>query len=479
MSLKSVKELEKNEVELEITIAKADFDEAVTKAFRKNAGRMNVPGFRRGKAPRSIIEKMYGKGVFYDEALNDLLPDAYTEALAESKVKAVSRPEFDIVSIDDNGVLLKAKLFRKPDVEIKDYFGLKAEKSVEKVTDAMVNEEVDRMRERNARTVEVTDRAAQKDDIVNIDYDGYTDGKQFEGGKAEKFDLKLGSGQFIPGFEDQIVGKKIGEEFDVNVTFPTEYHAKELAGKPAVFKCKLHAIKMSELPEADDEFAKDVSEFDTLAEYKADIKAKMTERNEKAADGQVEAQLIDGLLENFKAEIPAAMNETEIENLVRDYDTNLRMQGMDLNTFFKYTGMDLEKLRAEFAPRAERQVKVRLALEKIVELEKIEIPKEDIEAEYEKLAKTYGMKVEEVKASVTDEGIAADLAVEKAVALIKEKAVITEKKPAAKKAAPKKKAEAKEEAPAAETAEEKPAKKPTTRKKAAPKAEKKADDKAE
>lgn len=429
MGLKSVKELEKNAVELEIQIEKKDFDEAVTKVFKRNVGKMNVPGFRRGKAPRNIIEKMYGKGVFYDDALNDILPDTYTAALEESNVKAVSRPEFDIVSIDENGVFVKAKLYKKPEVEINNYFGITAEREVEEVTPEMVDAELERVRARNARMVDITDRAAQKDDIVTIDFDGYSDGEQFEGGKSEGYELKLGSGQFIPGFEDQVIGKNAGDEFDVNVTFPNEYHADSLAGKPAVFKVKLHAIKYSELPEADDEFVKDVSEFDTLAEYKADVRAKMLEKNNKAADEAAEAQIIDGLLANMTADIPLPMIEGEVDNLIRDYENSLRMQGMDMNTFFKYTGMDIQKMREQFEPKAERQVRVRLALEKIVELEKIEVSKEEIDAEFENIAKAYSMKVEDVRASINDEGIKADVAVGKAVNLIKEKAVITEKKP--------------------------------------------------
>jgi len=471
MSLKSVNQLEKNAVELEILIPKNEFDEAVTRAFKKNAGKISIPGFRRGKAPRNFVEKYYGKGVFDDEAINDILPAMYEAALAESKVEAVSAPEFEAVSNDENGVLIKAKLYRKPDVEVKDYLGLTAEKEVEKVTAAMVDAEIDRMRERNARTIDVTDRAAAKDDTVTIDYEGSVDGVPFEGGKADGADLKLGSGQFIPGFEDQIIGKSIGDEFDVNVTFPTEYHAAELAGKAAVFKVKLHAIKCSELPAADDEFAKDVSEFDTLAEYKSDIKAKMTERNAQAADKAVEAQLIDGIIANMTVDIPAAMIETECNALIREYEGNLRMQGLDLNTFFKYTGMDLAKMREQFAPDAERRVKVRLALEKIVELEKIEVSEEDIEAEFDKIAKAYDMKIESVKASIPAEGIKSDLAVEKAINLIKEKAVITEKK-AAKKTT-KKTAEKAEKAEGEEAPAEKTEKKKTTRKKAADKAEEK------
>ena len=276
--------------------------------------------------------------------------------------------------------------------------------------------------------VEVTDRASAMGDVVNFDYEGFVDGVAFDGGKAEGHDLKLGSGQFIPGFEDQLVERNIGDEFDVNVTFPEEYHASELAGKPAVFKCKLNGIKFNELPELDDEFARDVSEFDTLDEYKADIKAKLEERNNKAADADVEEQLIKALNEKLEAEIPEAMYEAETENFVRDYDTRLRMQGLDLATYFKYTGLDLDTIRKQMRPDAERQVKTRLALEKIAELEAIEISEEEIEAEFGRLAEAYGMEADKVKEAVATEALVADLKVKKAVDLVKESAKIVDAK---------------------------------------------------
>ncbi len=473
MSLKNVEKKEKNTVELTFVIDKKRFDEQVTAVFKKNAPKMSVPGFRKGKAPRAIIEKMYGKGVFYDDAVNDLLPEYYTEALKESKAEAVSQPQFEIVSIDEGGVEIKATIYVKPEVQIKDYFGIEAEKTVREATDEDVDREIQMTRERNSREIDVTDRAAQKDDNVIIDYEGFADGKAFEGGKAEKATLKLGSGQFIPGFEDQIVGHSVGDAFDVNVTFPKEYHAEDLAGKDATFKVKLHEIKFDELPELDDDFAKDVSEFDTLAEYKADVRAKLNERYEKEADGHVEEQIIDALIGKVEADIPDAMIETEAENMLRDYDNNLRMQGMNLNDFVKYTGMTLDTMREQFKPRAERQVKTRLALEKIAELEKIEATKEDIEGEIKRMAEAYGMKEEDIRKYVTDEDIAKDMAVKKAVELVKEKAVIktvkaeekAEKKPA-KKTAAKKTADKEEKTEKAE----KPAAKKTAAK--APKAEK-------
>jgi len=314
-------------------------------------------------------------------------------------------------------------------VTLRNYKGLAVDKVVKPVTDADVEEEIARVQRRNARTIDISDRAARLEDTVNIDYDGYADGKQFDGGKAEKQDLKLGSGQFIPGFEDQIVGHSVGDAFDVNVTFPTEYHAKELAGKDATFKVVLHGIKYDELPALDDEFAKDVSDFDTFDAYKADVKAKLEERNNKLADNTVEEKLIDLLIadDNFEADIPAVMVDTETENMLRDYDNNLRMQGLDLKTYFQYTGMDLSTMREQMKPQALRQVKVRLALEKIAALESIQASEEEIDEEIGKLATAYHMEKDDVKKAITPDMLAQDITVQKAVKLVKEQAVVTEK----------------------------------------------------
>lgn len=427
MSLKNVNKPETNVVEIEFTSDKAAFDAACDKAYKKNVGSISVPGFRKGKAPKHIIEKMYGKGVFYDEALNEIVNPAFADAVKDQDFKMVSQPEFDVVSIDDDGVTFKAKFYVKPEVEITDYIGIPVTKTVREASDEDADNEISDTQKRNSRQVEVTDRAAQDGDIVVIDFDGYVDDKPFEGGKAEKYNLTLGSGQFIPGFEEQIVGKNIGDEFDVNVTFPAEYHAAELAGKPAVFKIKLHEIKFNELPALDDEFAKDVSEFDTFAEYKTDVKAKIQDRYNKQADGEVEEQLINALIEKLKAEIPEPMYVAETENFVRDFDGRLRMQGLDLKTYFKYTGLDLDALRKQMRPQAERQVKTRLALEKIVELEGIKPTDEEIAAEYDRIAKAYNMELDKVKEMVDEAAIAEDVAVKKAVDLVKEKAVVTEK----------------------------------------------------
>ncbi len=429
MKLLKAEKIENSKYELEISVDKAAFDEAVNKAFQKESKKISVPGFRKGKAPRAIIEKMYGKGVFYETAINDIIPGVYSDAVAEAGITPVAQPDFDVVSIDDNGLVLSAKVFVKPEVTVKDYFGLEAKRTVAAVTDAEVDAEINTVRERNSREAEVMGRAAEMGDTAVIDYEGFCDGKAFDGGKGEDYALKLGSNTFIPGFEEQVAGHKIDDEFDVNVTFPTEYHAPELAGKEATFKCKLHALTRVELPELDDDFAKDVSEFDTFAEYKADIKAKIEKRHADSAEAAIGDQLIDALIEKMEADIPAPMFEAEAENLLRDYDNRLRMSGLDLNTYMKYTGMTLEKMREQFLPQAERQVKARLALEKIAELENVEVTEEDINAEYDRIAAAYNMPVDQVKASLPADAISEDIKVKKTMDLVREKAVVTEEKP--------------------------------------------------
>ena len=423
MSLIKKELTEKSGFVMEFSVSKEAFAKAENEAYKKQVKSINVPGFRKGKAPKAIIEKMYGKGIFFEDAINACIPDAFEEAVKEAGLEVVGMPKFDIVSAEDE-IVLKAEGFVKPEVTIEGYKGIEAEKKVEEVTDEAVEAELTKARERNARTIEITDRAAEMGDIANIDYEGSVDGVPFAGGKGEKHDLKLGSGQFIPGFEEQIVGKKVGESFDINVTFPTEYHAEELAGKAAVFKTTLNAIKFEELPEADDEFAKDVSEFDTLDEYKADIKAKMVKRNEDKAQGEFENALAEALMEKLVAEIPEPMFEAETENYVRDYDMRLRQNGLDLNTYFKYTGLTLDALREQMRPQAERQVKVRLALEKIAELEAIVVDDEAVEAEYKRISEAYNVPADEVKKMVAAEDIRADLRVAKAMDVVKETAKV-------------------------------------------------------
>ena len=424
MSLIKKELTDKNQYTLTIGVDAETFAAAVARAYKKNVGKINVPGFRKGKAPRAIIEKMYGKGVFYEDAINDCIPDAYEAAVAEAALAVVGRPEFDVESVDDNGLTLIAKVFVKPEVTVTDYKGIEAVRNEQAVTDADVDAEIERVRDRNARTVDVTDRAAAMGDTVKIDFDGSVDGVAFDGGKAEGHELKLGSGQFIPGFEDQIVGHKIGEQFDVNVTFPEEYHAAELAGKAATFKVTLKALTKIELPELDDDFAKDVSEFDTFAEYRADIAAKILKRHENAAESVFEETIVKALNEKLGGEeIPEGMIEAEVENQVRDFDNRLRMQGMDMGMYFKYTGMTLEGMRDQMRPQAETFVKTRLALEKIAELENLTATEEEIEAEYTRLSEAYGMEAEQVKGMIPAESISEDLRVKAAMELVKANAV--------------------------------------------------------
>ena len=445
MSLKETKKIDANRYQLEITVDGEKFREAIREAYKKNGKKINVPGFRKGKAPLHIIETYYGSEIFFEDALNLLYNDLVEDAIKESGLKVINdKMDFDLVSISkEDGVDFKVSLTTYPEIEIGEYKGLKAEKTTVKVDAAEVNAELNAMVERNARMVSVEDRAAKNGDTVVIDFEGFTDGKAFDGGKAEGHSLLLGSGQFIPGFEDQIVGKNIGDEFDVNVTFPEEYGAKELAGKEAVFKVKLHEIKVKELPAVDDEFAKDVSEFDTLKELKADLKKKATERKKKAAEEATENALVQQIVDSIKGEIPEAMFENRLNQCVEDLAYRLQSQGLNLETYLKYTNSNIDDFKKSFRPQAEAQVKYRLALEKIVELENIKPDDKEIEAEYEKLAKDYGVEADKVKNAIPAEEVAKDLAVGKAIDLIKENAVITEVEPKAEEKAPAKKPAAK------------------------------------
>ena len=427
MSLKTATVKETNRVELEVEVDAASFEAAVSKAYKKNIGKMNVPGFRKGKAPRSLVEKIYGSGVFYEDAVNALYPEALDAAIQESGYEYVEdKIDLDVESVGKEGLVFKAVITVKPEVELGEYKGLKATKKNQPVTDEDMENELKKVQERGARLVAVEDRPAQDGDTVTFDFEGFVDGEPFEGGKAENYTLVLGSGQFIPGFEEQIVGKSFDEEFDVNVTFPEDYHAENLKGKPAVFKCKLHEIQVKELPELNDDLAKDTSDFDTLEELKADIKAKLEHEREHAAQDAVENQLIDGLLEGFKAEVPEAMYTHRVDDSVRDFDYRLQSQGLNLQMYMQYTGMDMDAFRAGFREQAEKQVKLRLALEKIVKLENIEPSEEEIEAEYAKYADQYKMDVERVKKLIPAKELAKDLAVGKAMELVKDSAVITE-----------------------------------------------------
>ncbi len=450
MSLKETKKLDTNKYQLEITIDGEKFREAIKEAYRKNGKKINVPGFRKGKAPLHMVETYYGTEVFFEDALNLLYADVVEEAINESGLKVIDdKMDFELVSISkEDGVDFKVSVTTYPEITLKAYKGLKAEKQAVNVTAAEVNAEVKAMAERNARMVSVEDRAAKKGDAVVIDFEGFVDGVAFDGGKAEGHTLELGSGQFIPGFEEQIIGKNINDEFDITVTFPEDYGAKELAGKEAVFKIKLHEIKVRELPEVDDEFAKDVSEFDTLKELKADLKKKAVERKKKAADEAVENELIQQIVDGIEGEIPEAMFESRLNQSVEEFAYRLQSQGMDLQTYLKYTNSSIEDFKATFRPQAEMQVKYRLALEKIVELEGIKADEKDVEEQFKKMAESYGVEVEQVKAAIPVSEIEKDIAVGKAIDFVKENAVITEaaaeEKAAPKKTATKKTAEKKE-----------------------------------
>ena len=457
MSLIKKELTEKSGFVIEFSVSKEVYEKAEMEAYRKNVKTISVPGFRKGKAPKAIIERMYGKVVWFEDAINACIPEAFEEAVREAELNIVGQPVFDIVSTEGD-IVLKAEGFVKPTLEIKDYKGIKVEKNVEAVTDEAVDAEVEAARKRNARTIEVTDRVSAMGDIANIDYEGFVDGTRFDGGKGEGHDLKLGSGSFIPGFEEQVAGHNVGEEFDVNVTFPTEYHASDLAGKAATFKTKINSIKFEELPELDDEFVKDVSEFNTVSEYKADIKARMEKRNEDKAESEIGNALALALVEKLEGEIPAPMFDAETENMVRDYDTRLRQNGLDLGTYFKYTGLTLETLREQMRPQAEQQVKVRLALEKIAELEALTVSDEELETEYTNISNAYNVPLEEVKKMINADDLKADVLVGHAMKFVRDNAKVGK----AKKATTKKAAKAETaEAPAEE---KKPARKPRAKK---------------
>ena len=426
MNLKNTTKPEKNVAVLEFVIDKETFDVEVTKVFEKKKADIALPGFRRGKAPRHLIEKMYGAATFYDDALAALVPAAYTEALKESGVDAVSGPEYDIKSIDENGVVVTAKVFTKPEISLEGYEGLELTRKVAPVTDEEVENALKAALEKNARVSDVEGRPVKSGDTVKINYKGMLDGVAFEGGTAENADLKLGSGQFIPGFEEQVEGHNIGESFDIDVTFPEEYGASELAGKAVVFHIDLLSATETILPEADDEFAKDVSEFDTLDEYKADLKAKIEREHNDVAMRDVNEKMANALGELVTDEIPEVMFDNEVENLIRDYDGRLRSMGMKLDDYLKYTGGSLDSLREEMRPRAIAQVKTRLALETVAQLEKIEVADEDVEAEFKKIADSYHMEVEQVKMYIASEDLKKDLEVQKAADFVRDNAVITD-----------------------------------------------------
>lgn len=425
MSLKSSTKVDVNTQELVFTVDGAAFDAAIEKAYQRQKKNINVPGFRKGKASRKLVEKYYGEGVFFEEAINGLINAEMPDAIKEAELELVDTPKIEVVSADvKDGVEFKAICVTKPEVTVSEYKGLKAPKNVKDITEDDINAQIEQIRQRNARIVSVDDRAAQLQDEVIINFEGFMDGVAFDGGQAEDFPLKLGSGQFIAGFEDQIVGHSIGDEFDVNVTFPEDYQMEEYAGKPAVFKVKLNAINMTELPEVDDELIKDTTEFDTIDEWKADIKAKLEQQAEKRAASEFENHLMQKVIENTDGVIPKCMFDHRIDSLVSNFEHSLKQQGMDLDIYLQYTGMDMDSFRESFTERAENEVTLRLGLEKIAELENIEISDEAIENQLKEIADANNMTVEDVKMRLPMNDFVDDLRVNKAVEFVKENAVV-------------------------------------------------------
>ena len=425
MSLKATNNVETNKYELEIEISAEDFEAAIEKAYLKARKNIAMPGFRKGKAPRKLIEKEYGEQVFFEDAVNLLYAPVVNGAVEESGLELVTRPEVEVTEISkENGVRLKATCITKPEVEVKDYKGIEVEKVVNPVTDEDINKQLDALREKNVTVETVDDRAAENGDDVVIDFEGFKDDVAFEGGKAEDFTLSLGSGQFIPGFEDQIVDHNAGEDFDINVTFPEEYQVKELAGAPAVFKIKLKSISKKVMPELDDDMVKDSTEFDTVDEYKADVKKKLEEANEKHADSEVEAKIFDKVIENMTAEIPQVMFDNRVNEMISELEQRLAPQGISLDLYMQYTGQTMDTVKKAYAEQAEKQVKLRLALEKIAKLENIEVTEDELKAEFDKLAEAYKLDVDQIKQFIHDDDLKKDIAVGKAVDLIKDAAVI-------------------------------------------------------
>ena len=425
MSLKSQNKIDTNRVELEVVVDAETFEKGLAAAFKKQSKKISIPGFRKGKAPRAFVEKYFGKEVFYEDAVNALYPDALDEAVKEAGLEVIQdKIDFDVKEVGPQGFTFTAALTTKPEVTIENYKGIEAVKKSAEVTDEDIDAEIKKVQERNSRMVTVEDRAAQNDDIAVIDFEGFLDGEPFEGGKGENYSLTLGRGQFIPGFEEQIVGHNTGDEFEVNVTFPEDYQAEELKGKATTFKCKLHEIKMKELPEVDDEFVKDVSEFDTLADYKEDLKKKLAESKEKEAADDLENQLIDKLVELVQGEIPEAMYENKIADSIREFGYRLQSQGLNLDTYMKYTGMNVDQMKEGFRPQAERQVKLRLALEKIAALEELKAGEEDLNQEYQKIAEQYKMEADKIKELIPAAELEKDICVEKAINLVRDNANI-------------------------------------------------------
>ena len=425
MALKEcTKKEEANSYELTVSVDGETFEKAINAVYKKQVKKINVQGFRKGKAPRRIIEKMYGTEVFYDDAMQDCYPDALYDAAKEADVKIVAVESLEALEAGKEGFTFKATIVVEPTMEIKDYKGLEIEKKSTEVTDELVNEELDKVRERNSRMVTVEDRPAQNGDTAVIDFEGFVDGEAFEGGKAENYNLSLGSGNFIPGFEEQIVGHSTGEEFSINVKFPDEYQAEELKGKDAEFKINLHEIKAKELPEVDDEFVQDVSDKETVDEYKAELKETVANRLKDEAEKDVDDQIADKLIDLLEGEIPEAMFDNQANDMVRDFEMRLRSQGMDMQTYMQYMGMDVNALKDMYRKDAEKRVKLRLALQTIADKENVEVTEADLDDEYSKMAEAYKMEVEKVKAAVPADSLTEDVRVQKALDIVKNTANI-------------------------------------------------------
>ena len=430
MSLQ-VEKLEKNMAKLTIEVSAEDLDKAMEKAYQKQKSRISLPGFRKGKAPRKMIESMYGKGVFMEDAVNSLVPQEYTKALGECDLEIVSQPEINVTQMEPGKALIfTADVAVKPEVTLGDYKGVEVPKSEITVTDEEVDAEVKKEQDKNARTVAVEDRAAANGDITTIDFEGFVDGVAFEGGKGTDYALTLGSGTFIPGFEDQLVGANTGDHVEVKVTFPEEYQAKELAGKEAVFQCDVKKIETKEVPELDDEFAKDVSEFDTLAEYKEDVKKKLTEKKEKEARTAKENAAVDKAIENAQMDIPELMTKTECRQMMDDFSRRMQQQGLSMEQYFQFTGQSMDKMMEDMKPQALKRIQTRLVLEKVAEAENIQPSEEEITEEIQKMADAYKMEANKIREAIGESGLEQmkkDMAVQKAVTVIADAAVEVEK----------------------------------------------------
>ena len=425
-----VEKLEKNMAKLTIEVSAEEFDAAIEQAYQKDKKKISLPGFRKGKAPRKMIEKMYGTGVFYEDAANIVIPKAYSEAAKECGEEIVSQPEISVTQIGaGQPFIFTAEVALKPAVTLGDYKGVEVEKTPVEVSEEEVDKEVDKERENNSRTIDVDDRAVEKGDMIKLNFEGFVDGTPFEGGKAEDYSLTIGSGSFIPGFEDQLIGAKIGEEVEVNVTFPEEYHAAELKGKPAVFKCKVNEIKVKELPEADDEFAKDVSEFDTLAEYKDDIRAKLLEKKTADAKREKQNKTVAKAVENATMEIPEAMITEQVRRMADDFARRLQSQGLSMDQYMQFTGLTMDALAQQMRPEALKRIQNSLVLEAIAKAENIEVSDEKVNEEIEKMAAAYKMEADKLKELIGDaekEQMKSDLAIQAAVDMITDAAVEVE-----------------------------------------------------